>query len=108
MDHVSKAKSNNGFADLVARKGYETETHGAMRAGDATFHKGWTLHRAPANNSSLLRSVMTIIWYADGTNVGPVDSPARNFDHQVWLDGKEPGTPADGPINPRLWPPAEI
>lgn len=100
-------ESEAAFSDLVAREGYETETHGAMRAGDATFHKGWTLHRAPANNSNLLRSVMTIIWYADGTKVGAIDSPARKFDHQIWLSGKEPGTPADGPINPRLWPPSE-
>ena len=37
------------FATLVEREKLPTETRGAMSAGDVTFHKGWSLRRAPAN-----------------------------------------------------------
>jgi ectoine hydroxylase-related dioxygenase (phytanoyl-CoA dioxygenase family) len=95
--------SEAGFAEVIEKRAMTTSTHGAMSAGDATFHTGWTLHRAGANPTDLLRSVMTVIYFADGTAVGPVDSPARQFDQQVWLGGAEPGTVIEGPANPLLW-----
>ena len=91
------------FADLVGREGWNLSTHGPFRAGDATFHTGWTLHSAPANHSSSMRAVMTVIYFADGARIGSVDHPARRFDHAVWLGGVPVGSPADGPDNPLLW-----
>lgn len=96
--------SEAGFDALVRDQALPTTTHGAMRAGDATFHMGWTLHRADANPTDLLRSVMTIIYIADGTRVGEIDSPARQLDQAFWLGGAAPGSLVDGPRNPRLWP----
>ena len=92
------------FAALVRDHALPTTTHGAMRAGDATFHMGWTLHRADANPTDLLRSVMTVIYIADGTRVGAIDSPARQFDQAIWLGGATPGSLVDGLRNPLLWP----
>ena len=43
-----------------------TTTHGVLRAGDATFHRGWTIHSAGPNPTDRMRPVMTIIWFADG------------------------------------------
>ncbi|CAB4861174.1 unannotated protein [freshwater metagenome] len=97
-------ESEARFDEMVRERGFPTSTHGAVRAGDATFHMGWTLHRAPANNTPLLRSVMTVIYVADGTRVGPDDSPYRAFDRAMWLGGAEPGSLVDGPGNPLLWP----
>jgi len=97
-------ESEAGFDALVRDRGFATSTHGAMRAGDATFHTGWTLHRAGANQTALLRSVMTVIYVADGIRVGPVDSPARQLDQMFWLGGAEPGSLVDGAGNPLLWP----
>lgn len=96
--------SEAGFAALVRDLALPTRTHGAMQAGDATFHMGWTLHRADANATDLLRSVMTVIYIADGTRVGEIDSPARRLDQAVWLGGATPGSLVDGPGNPLLWP----
>jgi ectoine hydroxylase-related dioxygenase (phytanoyl-CoA dioxygenase family) len=92
------------FGEVVEQLGLPTTTHGAMRAGDATFHRGWTLHRAPANPTGLLRSVMTVIWFAEGARVGADIGGARFFDHKFWLAGIAPGEPAAGPLNPLLWP----
>ena len=97
-------ESEERFDEMVRERGFPTSTHGAVRAGDATFHTGWTLHRAPANNTPLLRSVMTVIYVADGTRVGPDDSPYRAFDRAMWLGGAEPGALVGGPGNPLLWP----
>ena len=92
------------FEEVVKQRGFTTTTHGAMRAGDATFHMGWTLHRAGANHTDALRSVMTVIYVADGARVGAIDSPPRRFDQAMWLGGADPGTVINGPGNPLLWP----
>ena len=75
-----------------------------MRAGDATFHKGWTPHRAQANRTTVLRSVMTIIYYADGARVTEPAHDFQEFDRQMWLR-VEPGELAASDRNPLLWPP---
>jgi hypothetical protein len=55
-----------------------------------------------------MRSVMTIIYVADGAVVSEPANPFQEFDRQVWLDGTEPGrvVGTDSALNPRLWPPA--
>ena len=97
-------QSEAEFASFVEEKGFPQETHGAMRAGDATFHTGWTLHRADANPTERMRPAMTMIYYPDGTQVSEPDSPYQQFDLSMWLQGCEPGDVAAGPINPLLWP----
>ena len=85
---------------LVDEKGYRVVESGAMKAGDATFHSGWTLHGAPGNSSSQMREVMTIIYFADGVRVGPADSSYRQNDLQNWLPGLAPGDLAASELNP--------
>jgi len=71
--------------------------------GDASFHSGWTLHSAPGNATQTMREVVTIIYFADGARVGPLDHPNRRFDRDAWLSGCEPGDLAAGPLNPILY-----
>ena len=90
------------FESFVSAKGFKVVSAGAMKAGDATFHTGWTLHKAPGNVTDRVREVMTIIYYPDGT---AVDTPKNDFqrnDLAAWLSGIEPGKQADGPLNPVL------
>lgn len=96
--------SEAAFGATVDELGLSLDTHGAVAAGDATFHLGWTLHRAPANASDRMRSVMTVIYFADGARVGQIDSAYRRFDQKIWLDDIPTGEPAAGPLNPVLWP----
>jgi ectoine hydroxylase-related dioxygenase (phytanoyl-CoA dioxygenase family) len=95
--------SQQYFADLIAARGYRVATHGALRAGDATFHAGWTVHGAAANPSATMRSVMTVIYFADGARVAVPATDAQRGDHEVWLAGIAPGQPAAGPKNPLVW-----
>jgi len=96
-------ESHAHFETVVKERGFSLSTHGPFAPGDATFHRGWTLHSAPANNTDIMRSVMTIIYFADGTNIGVTDHPARELDLALWLGGAATGTPAISASNPLLW-----
>jgi ectoine hydroxylase-related dioxygenase (phytanoyl-CoA dioxygenase family) len=95
-------ETQEGFERLIAERGFELETHGPLRAGDATFHTGWTLHSAPANPTPNPRPVMTVIYYADGARVSEPSSPMEEFDLKVWLKPCRPGDLAAGARNPLL------
>jgi ectoine hydroxylase-related dioxygenase (phytanoyl-CoA dioxygenase family) len=98
--------SDHSHRELEAKireLGIEPRTHGAVAAGDATFHAGWTLHSAPANPSATMREVMTVIYYADGARVAAADHPIRAHDLRTWLHPCRPGELAAGERNPLLW-----
>ncbi len=95
--------SQQFFDQVVRDRSIPLVSHAPFVAGDATFHSGWTLHSAPANRTDRLRSVMTIIYFADGTTVGSIDNPMRAWDQQAWLGGAAPGSVAAGPQNPILY-----
>jgi len=95
--------SEAAFARLVADHGLRRVSHAPFAAGDATFHSGWTLHGAPPNRSDTMREVMTMIYYADGARIGPLDHPARQMDCALWLDNGALGEVAAGPLNPVLY-----
>ena len=97
-------ESHAAFQALVEERGIELQTHGEAAAGDATFHAGWTLHRAAANPTGNLRSVMTVIYFADGLRAAEPDHGFRWHDLKTWLPGVEPGELAASPLNPRLYP----
>jgi ectoine hydroxylase-related dioxygenase (phytanoyl-CoA dioxygenase family) len=98
--HISDA-SHDAVAAHLAERGHPVITHGAMRAGDATFHGGWTLHTAPANPTDVRRTVMTVIYVADGTRIAePTDQ--QRFDLLLWLGGRSPGDLVDSHKNPLL------
>ncbi len=86
----------------VKEKGYAVTRADTMKAGDATFHYGWTLHSAPGNNSGTTREVMTIIYFADGANVTTPVNEHQEADRHRWLGGIQPGEPAASVLNPIL------
>ena len=96
-------ESQAAFERVVAERNLPTTAPRALAPGDATFHGGWTLHSAPDNRTDTLREAMTVIYYADGTRVGPLDHPNRRFDRDAWLRGCEAGELAAGPHNPILY-----
>ena len=98
--------SDRTFERVISERGLPCETHGAVAAGDATFHTGWTIHSAAANPTGRMRPVMTVIYVADGARVSKEIAPGQRADHKIWLQAKPPDSLVDGEINPRLWPPA--
>jgi ectoine hydroxylase-related dioxygenase (phytanoyl-CoA dioxygenase family) len=102
--HISD-ESEAVFQRLITEHNLPLETHGALAAGDATFHAGGTLHSAPPNPTDVLRSVMTVIYFADGLRVAEPRNPGQQLDLHFWLPGLKPGDLAASPINPCLYPP---
>ena len=103
MGHIEISdKSEEVFAEYVAKKGYPLHNE-VMRAGDATFHAGWTLHCAPGNSSETVREVMTIIYFADGIRILAPDNPNRQNDLDGWLPGLKPGDLATSALNPLVY-----
>jgi ectoine hydroxylase-related dioxygenase (phytanoyl-CoA dioxygenase family) len=101
---VISDESEAMFAATVGDLGLRQETHGSLAAGDATFHAGWTLHRAAPNPTAVPRPVMTIIYFADGTRVAEPADDVQRFELTLWLKGLQPGDLAAGERNPVLWP----
>ena len=95
-------ESEAKFDAFIRDRGFKVVESGAMRAGDATFHSGWTLHGAPGNTSARMREVMTVIYFPDGTRVGPVDNDNRRADLNAWLPGLMPGDLAASELNPLI------
>ena len=91
------------ISDLIEEKGFEKHSYGAMKAGDATFHSGWTLHGAPGNPTALMREVMTIIYFPDGTLVSEPANSSQQMDLDVWLPGCNVGELAASELNPIAW-----
>jgi ectoine hydroxylase-related dioxygenase (phytanoyl-CoA dioxygenase family) len=97
------------YDDVIAKKGFPVVSHaqqrGALKAGDATFHNGWTLHSAPPNNSERARQVMTVVYFADGVHTfADMGNPNREADFKAYMPGVVPGELAASSLNPVLYP----
>ena len=91
------------FRAAIEEHRLPVESYGAMALGDATFHRGWTLHTAPSNPTPHLRAVMTVIWYADGLRGITPRHHWHEKDYAKWLPGVGPGELAASPLNPVVW-----
>jgi ectoine hydroxylase-related dioxygenase (phytanoyl-CoA dioxygenase family) len=96
-------ESNELFERLVAERQFPLQSY-ALKAGDATFHAGWTVHAAHPNTSDKVREVMTVIYFADGEKVLEPDNKYRQTDMEVFFPGLKPGDPASSHLNPLLYP----
>lgn len=96
-------KSHSKIEEWIQTNSKEVTTYGGMKAGDVTFHAGFTLHSAGRNKGNSTRPVMTVIYVAEGTQIlNP--TPEQKFDLQFWLGGKSPGETIGSKQNPVLYP----
>jgi ectoine hydroxylase-related dioxygenase (phytanoyl-CoA dioxygenase family) len=95
-------ESESRLEQHIREKGYAITRPSTMKAGDASWHYGWTLHNAPGNFSPVTREVMTVIYFADGALVSSPQNEHQENDRNRWLDGTEPGLPAASRLNPLL------
>jgi ectoine hydroxylase-related dioxygenase (phytanoyl-CoA dioxygenase family) len=95
-------ESEGAYQDYVNEHNFEISRAKTMKAGDATWHRGFTMHHANGNNSDKMREVMTVIYLADGARVSPYKNNWQKNDHQKWLMGVPIGQLIDSELNPRL------
>ena len=96
-------RSEVEIGKFVTERGFPKTSYGAMAAGDATFHAGWTLHGAPGNPTPNMREVMTVIYLADGERVAEPKHAGQESDRQAWLMGIAPGELAASDLNPIIY-----
>ena len=92
-------KSENHFDDIIKKNKLEVFELDSIKAGDYTFHFGWTIHGAGLNKSNKVREAMVVTYYADGSRVGKLETKDRKGDAELFLGGKKAGEIADNPIN---------
>ena len=93
-------ESESTFEAFIKERGYPISRPHSMKAGDATWHYGWTLHSAPGNAAAVTREVMTIIFMADDAIITAPQNNHQEADRQRWLGGLAPGSPAASALNP--------
>jgi len=74
------------------------------RLGDASFHNGWTFHRASPNQSGTARRVMTIIYMDAAITAAEPTNQYQRADLKEWLPGTEVGSVPSSHLNPVLHP----
>lgn len=91
------------FNQFIQQRGLDVFEVPALQAGDCTFHAGWTVHGARANQSTKLREAMVVTYYPDGTRVDELTNKYRIKDAKEYLSGRRPGQLADSDLNPIVY-----
>ena len=106
MDSIKSVEisdeSDRYFAAFVNKNKLNYSNITSSKAGDASFHYGWTLHYAPGNFSARLREVMTVIYVADGARVTEPEHDAQKLDLKTWFPGLKPGDLVSSHLNPLI------
>ena len=100
---VISDRSEDRYARLVEEQGLRVETHGALRVGDATFHSGWTLHRAPGNPGQTTREVIAIAYFEDGARLVEDVPPSQRGDLAHYFGDLHPGDVAASDWTPVVY-----
>lgn len=102
FNHEISDESETAFDKYVKDNTFNISRAETMKAGDATWHRGFTIHQAPGNKSNKLREVMTIIYMADGARVTPYKNSQQKTDHHKWLMDTPFGELINSDLNPLL------
>jgi ectoine hydroxylase-related dioxygenase (phytanoyl-CoA dioxygenase family) len=102
FDFEISDESDEAYDQYVKSKNFEITRAQTMKAGDATWHRGFTIHNAPGNGSNRMREIMTIIYVADGARVSQPTNEWQKKDREKWLMGKAVGELIDSELNPLL------
>jgi ectoine hydroxylase-related dioxygenase (phytanoyl-CoA dioxygenase family) len=100
FDQEISDESDASYKKFIKENQYAVTRPAGMRAGDATWHYGNTIHCAPGNDSDKMREIMTIIYMADGVRITEPKHAAQNNDWNTWLMGLPPGRLAASELNP--------
>jgi ectoine hydroxylase-related dioxygenase (phytanoyl-CoA dioxygenase family) len=102
FDYEISDQSEQEFDKYVKEQGFRISRPAELKAGDATWHYGYTIHNAPGNQSTKMREVMTVIYIADGAKITPPKNKYQQADHEVWIQSLPVGSPVASELNPLL------
>lgn len=75
----------------------------AFDLGEVSFHSGWIFHRAGANTTQEMRSVMTIIYMDKAMKLQEPINETQKLDWDTWCPGAVVGELIDTELNPILY-----
>jgi len=78
--------------------------YGAVGAGDATLHAGYTVHGARGNVSGRTRYSVAVVYVPDGARVAEPADEMQELAIDLYTPGKRAGEIIDTAANPMLWP----
>jgi ectoine hydroxylase-related dioxygenase (phytanoyl-CoA dioxygenase family) len=100
FDYEISDLSDAEFEKYIEKNSFPIIRSSSMKAGDATWHYGNTIHSAPANNSQIMRKIVTIIYVADGARVTQPTNKWQTADLKKWLMNTPVGELVDSEMNP--------
>jgi ectoine hydroxylase-related dioxygenase (phytanoyl-CoA dioxygenase family) len=100
--HAISDESQAVYNQMIADEKIPVAFSG-MKAGDATFHYGWTLHGAGGNSTNTLREAMIVTMFANGIKDATPKNPSQENDRVKYLGGRAPGELADSDLNTLLY-----
>jgi ectoine hydroxylase-related dioxygenase (phytanoyl-CoA dioxygenase family) len=95
-------ESENAISAHMARRGFGFVV-GAFDLGEASFHLGWTFHKAGANTTDRPRSVMTVIYMDAAMRLLPALNAVQANDREQWCPGARAGEVIATHKNPVVW-----
>ena len=95
-------ESQQVLKETLAREGF-VHVIEPFEIGEVSFHRGWLFHRAGANNTHKMRSVMTMIYMDKDMVLKQPENKNQLVDWETWCPGAEVGKQIDTPINPVLY-----
>ncbi len=93
---------------IIARAVQEREIEeiaAPFALGDVSFHLGWTLHRAGANQTEQPRKVHTVIYMDADMRLSVDMTDTQRVDWEAFSPTTQPGEIMDDPLNPILYSP---
>jgi len=103
--HTLNDRTRHAVQNLVMsrRRGYPITTYPSIKAGDATFHSGWTLHAAPHNPTEHTRYSLGITYFSADARIIKTSSYQPENHLMGAFQTLKPGDLVDGPDNPIIW-----
>ncbi|HEY6899617.1 MAG TPA: phytanoyl-CoA dioxygenase family protein [Puia sp.] len=101
-DPKLSSEPDSTYRKYVRERQFPLSCAAGMRAGDATFHYGNTVHHTLGNESDRRREMMTITYMADGARVTQPIHKAQAQELNMWLMGLPPGRLAASELNPLI------
>lgn len=95
-------ESQQILKETLAREGFDHVIE-PFEIGEVSFHRGWLFHRAGANNTNKMRSVMTMIYMDKNMFLKQPENKNQMVDWETWCPGAEIGKQIDTPVNPVLY-----
>ena len=94
-------ESEAKLSEAIDERGFDVSV-APYDLGDASFHLGWTFHRASPNRTETPRRAMTIIYIDAEMTVAEPANPSQAGD-MGWMPGVKPGEVPDTAVNPVLY-----